>query len=149
MPASGFSKKVALFAEKVGLSQNTIVRKIALDGYAHAVKVSPVDTGRFRASWRVGVTQLDTSVEPARKKKSGPEHDAPATPKEVASAQRKLNKAKAGGGAIFISNNLPYAKRLENGHSKQSQAMVARTIQHMKLNLNKLVAQVRAEGGAL
>lgn len=70
---------------------------------------SPVDTGRFRASWTIGVGQIDPSVAPATEagKVATPEPRIPAI---------------TVGATYYHANSLPYARRLEYGWSKQAPA---------------------------
>lgn len=72
---------------------------------------SPVDTGRFRASWTIGVGQLDTSVAPA----GG----------SVAQAEPRI-PAITVGATYYHANSLPYARRIEYGWSQQAPSGVAR-----------------------
>ena len=89
---------------------------------------APVLTGRYRASFNVSVNGIDYSVA------------APA-PKEFVKEKRvfyEFDKTKAEktlGGVtlqvsddIIISNSLPYAEAIENGHSRQAPQGVFRTV---------------------
>lgn len=103
-------------------------KKITMDVLAGVVRKSPVDTGRFRGNWQVGVEAAPV-VELDRKDPQ-PYGSEPGT--DV------INSAQAAVGAIrpygvsFVVNNLPYAERLENGWSKQAPSgMVALTLQEI------------------
>ncbi|MFD2633221.1 HK97 gp10 family phage protein [Idiomarina piscisalsi] len=84
------------------------IKIVALDVYRNAIIGSPVDSGRFRASWRIGVDSFDQSVEDKDQKSYEPraynESDIDITYKST----------------VYVSNSLPYALRLENGWSKQA-----------------------------
>lgn len=73
---------------------------------------SPVDTGRFRASWAIS-------------ENGTPGYDAgpnPGNPNNI-NPPRKLDYQNEKFGNIYhIHNNLPYAEPLANGHSKQAPA---------------------------
>lgn len=89
---------------------------------------SPVDTGRFRASWTIGIGQLDTSVAPVAGNVATPEPRIPAV---------------SLGSTIYHANSLPYARRLEYGYSTQAPAgMVRLTAQEIPQIIAALVSQV-------
>lgn len=70
---------------------------------------SPVDTGRFRASWAIGQNAAPFQGE-------GPGTYSAAPPKAVNYA---LGQEKPGN-VYSVHNNLPYAEPLALGHSKQA-----------------------------
>lgn len=90
------------------------VKKITLGVYRDLILVSPVDTGRFRGSWTAAVGAPDTTVLPEAKK--GQE---PYPPPDEAAAAQALDALQPFGQA-WVSNNLPYAERLNEGHSQQA-----------------------------
>ncbi len=95
-------------------------RKIALQGLTGVVLKSPVDTGRFRGNWNVSVEKVDFSTDLEKKDKSG---QATINAGEEVIGQSKPYDV------IYISNNLPYANRLENGWSDQApNGMLALTV---------------------
>ncbi len=75
---------------------------IAEDGYNRIVKKSPVDTGRFRASWNVNLGSIDESV-------------AGAGQNSYQEKPFNLRIPKNPYTVIYISNALPYAWKLEEG----------------------------------
>lgn len=88
------------------------IRKIALELLKKVTMKSPVDTGRFRANWMVGIggadeTAIDSTV-----------NDAMMRGSVVLAGYKSLKQ-------IHISNNLPYAAALEHGHSQQAPLGVA------------------------
>jgi hypothetical protein len=109
--ASRFALQVSEYAKAAGEQADRNVRAIALDAFGRIATRSPVDTGRFRANWRLNVGSVDyTTTEGVTAK-------APSLPEKVA------------GTVLYISNNLPYARRLEYGWSKQApQGMVRLTV---------------------
>ena len=82
---------------------------------------SPVDTGRFRASWQVGENAAglyDAGPQQAPINKDRALTKPPADPMF---ALRKMNYDKEKVGNIYsVHNNLPYAEPLANGSSKQT-----------------------------
>lgn len=89
-----------------------IQQKIAMEALNRVVMKSPVDTGRFRGNWTVAVGRQDLTVTD-NEDKPGNETIARGTP--------IINGAPTYS-VIWLSNNLPYAEALENGHSKQAPA---------------------------
>ena len=88
------------------------IRKIALELLKKVTMKSPVDTGRFRANWMVGIGGADETTTESTV------DDAVMRGAIVLSAYRDLKQ-------IHISNNLPYAAALEHGHSMQAPLGVA------------------------
>ena len=88
-----------------------LLQKVTLNITANLQETTPVDTGWARANWVPSISNpyrgLDTKVTdvPSEKGKA-----------EVAT-KYTLDK-----GAIFISNNVPYIKKLNEGSSKQAPA---------------------------
>lgn len=100
-----------------------VVQKFAMHALNGVVMKSPVDLGTFRGNWNVAVNAIDYSVSAATDKSGG------AT---IAKGAAVIEAAKPDQ-AIFISNNLPYATALENGHSKQAPiGMVAVTFAELE-----------------
>lgn len=87
------------------------MRSVALSFFRNVTFASPVDTGRFRANWVVGVNTPDDDSYPRRTSQNT------ATQR----ARQELKKfTYTGNQVIFINNNLPYARRLNDGWSKQA-----------------------------
>ena len=107
-----WSKKVVPGAHVV------FMKKIVLELLKRVVMKSPVDTGRFRANWQVGIGSADeTTIDEATGKGKHYVNDA------VRRGSDKLGDLDFGI-AVHVSNNLPYAGPLEDGHSGQAPAGV-------------------------
>ena len=82
---------------------------------------SPVDTGRFRASWQVGENaagSYDAGPQQEPINKTRTLNSPPANPMPP---MRKMNYQQEKLGNIYsVHNNLPYAEPLANGSSKQT-----------------------------
>ena len=93
-------------------------RKIAIDLDSAIVLSTPVDTGRARGNWFTTLNKPSSAV--SERKGAGPAIS------EITSTANSLKI----GDAIWMSNNLPYINRLENGWSTQSppKAMVAANV---------------------
>ena len=59
-----FADSIAAFRRKTNLSMDVINRKVCLDLTRAIVRRSPVDTGRFRGNWMLGVGSINTETLP-------------------------------------------------------------------------------------
>jgi|SRR5690242_11445466 len=99
---------------------DAVVRKVVLDLGTRIILRSPVKTGRFRANWQYGLG-------------APPEGTTLEVDKSGAATLRTLTRSvvqqDAAGKIHWLTNNLPYAVRLEYGWSKQAPAgMVGVTV---------------------
>lgn len=122
MGSKRFAANIQRFVEKTKIKADLLLRKLALDAYRGVVMVSPVDTGRFRLNWQVGINRTPmTRYEPQEGYKPPP-LGAPPTAFESGNAKGtevEVFKAKFGD-TIIIANNVVYAYPLETGTSKQA-----------------------------
>lgn len=126
-----FSGDLAKYCQAAGDKIDLVVRKTALQLQASMIEKSPVDTGRFKSNWQCGLGGMngDTNA------KEG--SDA------LGRTEVVLQGFKAGQ-TIFLSNNLPYAKKLEYGHSKQAPAGIVRlTVQDFAQAVKRAVDAVK------
>lgn len=87
-----------------------LLRAAVLDTDSMVKQASPVDTGRFRASWQVG-------------ENTAPGGTVPEGTYEALPPLTRLGYQQETLGNIYsVHNNLPYAEPLANGSSKQAQA---------------------------
>jgi hypothetical protein len=132
--ADTFSRDLALFVQRAKANQDLVLRKVCLDLFKSLSVKSPVDTGRFRGNWQVGVGSMNGDT-------SSPVD--PGGEQSISRAEGALANVKVGG-VIYLTNSLPYAQRLEYGHSKQAPAgMVRLTVQEYGLYLAKAVAELK------
>lgn len=116
--AKRFTLELREWGKKLTTEQAPLfVRKIALDLLRKVTLKSPVDTGRFRANWMTGIGAADESTinEPTAKRGEKYKNDAVSRGSRVLGGYRDISQ-----GAVHVSNNLPYASPLENGHSGQA-----------------------------
>lgn len=92
----------------VNQQMEKLLRVVVLDVDARLKMESPVDTGRFRASWQVGENSATGGIAPDGSYPSAP----PLT--RLGYSWEKL------GNVYSVHNNLPYAEGLANGHSIQA-----------------------------
>lgn len=120
----------------------TVRKKVAMAIYSGVVQRTPVDTGRARGNWVIGIGEdIQTATE----------RTGDCSGQEIP----KLNSAN-GDETIYISNNLPYIAKLEyggyskksdsgktiNGYSKQApQGMVGVTMARIKDKVEQIVKE--------
>ncbi len=120
-----------------------VQKKLAFEILSRCISKSPVDTGRYRGNWQLGVGERPTgtltppNMQP--KNTTGvPRAPISASGADLADANAKL-AAMQKPELINIVNNLPYAQPLEDGHSQQAPAGV----------LSTTIAEIRAQAPAL
>jgi hypothetical protein len=101
-----------------------LIRSAVTDADTLLKSASPVDTGRFRASWQVGENATGTYDAGPQQEATGAYKDQTEPPeKPTPPALRRMNYSKERPGNIYsVHNNLPYAEPLANGSSKQANA---------------------------
>jgi hypothetical protein len=120
---TSFSRQLAEFAERAKAAPELVVRKAATDLLTRIVMRTPVGNpslwkgappagyvgGRARASWGVGLNQVDAAVSVSVTDKDGQT--------TILHGVSKIANYKAGD-SIFIISRLPYITALEYGHSR-------------------------------
>jgi hypothetical protein len=114
-----FALQLAQFAEQAKEAVDASLREIVIELGNSLIRMSPVDTGRFRGNWQFSIdapaTGTLTTLDP-----TGAEATARLAGDSI------LFKA---GETAFIVNNLPYAIPLEYGHSDQAPEGMVRITQ--------------------
>lgn len=104
--------KPSNFTKEVTGDVSKAIRTASLKILRSLTVISPVDTGRFKGNWQVTIRQrAEGIIETEDKSGSG----TFAKGSLVISRQRNFQD-------IWISNNLPYAERLNAGWSTQAPA---------------------------
>jgi hypothetical protein len=116
---AGFAQALAGFADKVEAQMDATARGAALEVMTRVVLRTPVETGRARGNW---ILTLDSPAEVATEST-----DKPGGP-TIAAAAAVLPENGTAGRTIWVTNSLPYIRRLEQGHSQKGSHMVARTV---------------------
>jgi hypothetical protein len=117
VPIGHFALDIKRFVDKANGNIDLVVRKVSLDLFSRVIIKSPVDTGRFRGNWQVAIGSVPPGVLEVFDK----------------TGQVAISKVTAetlnlkAGDVIYLINNLPYARPLEYGHSKQAPAGMVRT----------------------
>lgn len=131
---SKFTLDIQAFVAKAKKNPEKVMRSVSLKLFSAIIKASPVDTGRFRGNWQT------TGVTPATGLISGVD---PTGNKAVNSAATFITNA-PGWDTFTLTNNLPYAERLEYGWSKQAPVgMVRVNIARFQQLINEEAAKVR------
>lgn len=110
MARGGWRTPPSLFANVVEADLSKRVRIIAMAMLNEIVLRSPVDTGRFRANNIVSVGS------PVYTATDGMDKGGGSTIERGLSAMTGLEPYTV----VYIQNSLPYAQKLEDGHSKQA-----------------------------
>ena len=106
---------------------NKIMRATAIKTFNRIVVESPVDTGRFRHNWIASVNTPNITVT------NNTSDDNIAA---------KLNSGKITD-ILYLTNNLPYAARIEEGWSQQAPSGWVRTaVQDAQKTLDRVVKEV-------
>lgn len=106
MSSFSFSEELKRFAEKA--DPEIVVKKVAMDVFRRVILRTPVDTGRARANWQASIgAPIEGEIESTDQNRG------------IVEAAQVIDNLE-GDQSIFLSNNLPYIERLENGYSAQS-----------------------------
>lgn len=107
--------------KRVEVNANKNLRSLALLVDQTIVMATPVDTGRARSNWRVSIGSPDSDiVEPYSPGKKG-STSAQNTQAALGHAQTVIARY-TDGGTIWITNNVKYIGRLNEGYSAQAPA---------------------------
>ncbi|WP_024561699.1 hypothetical protein ACP26E_05380 [Franconibacter pulveris 601] len=130
----------AQMADPANLTKTGRLRKAARVNDGMDVKAPPGYTGgRFRGNWQVSFDNR-ASEETGRIDKSGN--------MTIAAGVAALSLFKVGMRDIFFCNNVPYAYRLEMGHSKQAPGgMVRITAAEFQQFFSEAVSEVKNDTG--
>lgn len=110
-----FSSDIEKIAKKLNQSIESTVRATALELFGSIIVGTPVLTGRAKGNWQTSINEPITSVID----RAG-DTEAIAELKNVAGGS-------IAGKILWLSNNLPYIRRLEfDGHSSQAPAGMVR-----------------------
>ena len=112
-----FALDVSKFVEKAKKNPEKVMRQVSVKLFSAIIKASPVDTGRFRMNWMASGSAPSSGTTDATDKSGN-----------IAIGNATSFVLKATDWREFtLTNNLPYAQRLEYGWSQQAPAGVVRT----------------------
>jgi len=113
-----------------------VVVRLSLNVTAELIETTPVDTGWARANWVPAI-----GVSPIGRATSDPDAGQVAAQQaRQALGQAQVLSYQLGQGSVFISNNVPYIGRLNDGSSSQAptgfiQAAIRRGVQRTEADL--------------
>ena len=105
-----FALDVSKFVEKAKKNPEKVMRQVSIKLFSAIIKASPVDTGRFRMNWMASGGTSASGITDATDK-SGNTATGNATSFILKAADWR---------EFTLTNNLPYAQRLEYGWSQQA-----------------------------
>lgn len=111
-----FALDLSRMCAKAGGRVDVVVRKVIFELFRRVILRSPVDTGRFRGNWYVGIGAMNGATD------DGTDKTGAATVSRVSSGVMTFPL----GQSIWLTNSLPYAQSLEYGYSKQAPAGMVR-----------------------
>lgn len=104
-----FTIPLAQVAAKANADIEAVIQQVTGQLFRSVVLKTPVDTGRARANWNVSQGTPDASTTQSVDQARG----------FAQAAQAATLKA---GKVTYLTNGLPYIRRLEHGYSKQAPA---------------------------
>lgn len=94
-------------------------KRLSITAASTLIRSTPVDTGRARSNWLVGIDQSREDTIDAYFPGSGGNTSGPNVTRAINEAISRI-ELQRGFQSIFISNNLPYIIRLNEGSSFQA-----------------------------
>lgn len=129
-----FALDVSRFVEKAKKNPEKVMRQVSIKLFSAIIKASPVDTGRFRMNWMASGGNPDSGVTDATDKSGNI---------AIGNATSFVLKA-ADWHEFTLTNNLPYAQRLEYGWSQQApQGMVRTNVSRFQQLINEEANKVK------
>lgn len=116
----GFIKVIRNLAEKIEKNAEKTGKQTALAVDQVVVLGTPVDTGTARSNWRVSIGPGSGAVHPPYSPGKGLGIGETANATAALDQGRSTINRFALGQEIYISNNLPYIKKLNEGSSLQA-----------------------------
>lgn len=124
-------RAIEIAKREVWSETRRVLNAVAIKVNQTLITSTPVDTGRARANWLVGLQNPVTS-----KKQESYDKEGLGT---IASNNAVINSNKKAYTDIYISNNLEYIDALNNGHSAQAPAgFVEKAVQAARQIENEL-----------
>lgn len=128
-----FALDLSRMLDKAKDRTDLAVRKVMLETFQKVVMKSPVDTGRFRANWVIGIGALNTATTEATDKSGS------ATLSAITSS---VQSAKIlDGVSTFCTNSLPYAHVLEYGRANGAPGSLQAPSGMVRITLTEIVSK--------
>lgn len=130
-----FSRELESFSRTFFSTSNKLVRLVALEALKNIVIATPVDTGRARSNWFIGI---DTPIDD--------ETDDTNWSSNLSTQEAKLLQP-TDRTEIWLTNNLPYIVRLNEGWSEQApEGFVEKGIAAAERSIGKIADKILFEG---
>ncbi len=138
MAQEGWDNDPTDYGELVIKVHKDLVQKASIYLLRSVVLKSPVDTGRFRANWQINESvSSNTVISNFNEGKAGSTKSS-VTSNSLRSGTKKVKSSDNNFPVFYLTNNLPYATRIENGWSDQApQGVVAISLLDTKLWLDR------------
>jgi len=106
------------FGDAVNSAMEQLLRSAVLEIDSRLKQASPVDTGRFRASWQVGENAVGSYDAGPQQSPVNEDRSLTKPPNKPSVELRKMNYEQERLGNVYsVHNNLPYAEPLAGGPS--------------------------------
>lgn len=135
-----FKRAVSRWVRVTKQRQDLLLRNVLVVSLDQLRVRTPVDTGRARDSWRV--SERDPTLEHDTRVTGTPAEQAAGSAATAAQYQKARNAT--WGTTYYVSNNVPYAKILEDGHSPQGKEMLRRTFYFLTMKFPQLVREAQS-----
>ena len=137
MTITNLSAKIAEFRALCNRRSEVVVQKSLIRTGTSIIVESPVDTGRFAANWQYafGAPELGTATIGPFRGEAEKQGSVNWMTTEISNLQL--------GKTFFMTNNLPYAIRLENEWSAKSTKMVARAVTAFPAIVSEEIARAK------
>lgn len=145
--AGSFTLDLSRFCQKAKAAPATVVKKACFDMFSRVIQRTPVDTGRARAGWQVGVGGMPSGSDPGPMPKRAKGIGASSSLAQRAEEARDVQAALVGaqlGDTLWLVNNVEYITVLEYDHTSRQapQGMVRVTITEFQDYVAKAVASL-------
>lgn len=122
--ATEFDVQIDEWVKATGLELGAVQRRLSFEILDGVVRRTPVDTGLLRSNWHVSI---------------GTPSEARYAVGASGNTRSRIDQA-TGREAVYIQNNMPYARRIEYGWSKQApNGMVRPTLGEVQANLERII----------
>jgi hypothetical protein len=138
-----FALNISKWVEAAKGDLDLVVQKISLDLFSRVILRSPVDTGRFRANWQIGIGNIPDGVL---------ELDDKTGQATISTGAARVAGIKAGD-VVYLVNSLPYSLRLEFGftgtdslgrtYNQPPKFIVGLTVEEYISVVNKAASEVK------
>lgn len=132
---AGYGDEITALCDMSAQRMDATMRGTVLEATSRVVIRTPVDEGRARGDWQITVDTLS---------RGSTDDVDPTGAKTIAAAVSILPAGQTAGKTVYLTNTMPYIRRLEQGHSKQGSHMIERTVNELPEIVDKAAQAARA-----